>query len=270
VSVDVDHRRAGGTAGRARCRLVVERVEVAVITAPVIRRFAIEASERSGENREFFAGVVSDDSDFSADLRVLGGEGQRDGRHELHIVRIVLEDPEVVHRIAIDHANRHLLVVVEHRFDRRRAGICDVPIGEDVTPLGIHDESRRQLVRGNLRVEGPRHSDPQNHHRWNDGVESALPTRGRALLLRRTERRKEPHDHGHGGRESPAEPVSLSRHCKTIGRAAIEESIPPETTPPTESPTKTSAPSSASARVRASVSAAYSSFIASMCSVRPR
>ena len=127
AAFDVDHRRAGRAARGARRRLVVERVEVVVLADAVVRRFAIQARQRAGEDRQLLAGVVADDADLAADLRALRIELQLGGLDEAQLGRIVAIEAEVVHRIAIHRIQRHFLAIQEHRLrgDRARASRRD-------------------------------------------------------------------------------------------------------------------------------------------------
>ena len=143
AALDVDHRRSGRAAGRARRRLVVERVEVVVLADAVVRRFAIEPRERAREDRQLLAGVVADDADLATDLRALRMELELGRLDEAQLRGVVAIEAEVVHRVAIHGIQRHFLAIQEHRLRRHRPGRHDVAVGENQAALRVDDEAGR-------------------------------------------------------------------------------------------------------------------------------
>ena len=66
-ALDVDDRRTRRTAGRARGSLEIERIEIVVLAAAVVRRPAVQPRDGACKNRQLFASVVADDANLAAD-----------------------------------------------------------------------------------------------------------------------------------------------------------------------------------------------------------
>ncbi|MEZ4379794.1 MAG: hypothetical protein R3A79_00480 [Nannocystaceae bacterium] len=143
VAVDVEDGRARRAAGGARRRLDVAGVEVVVAAQAVVRRRAVEAGDGAGEDRQLLAGVVADDADLGADLRLLRGEAQRLGGHEAQGRGVEAEEAEVVDRVAVDRLQRRLLVVEEDRLSHGGARADDVAVGQQEAALRVDDEGGR-------------------------------------------------------------------------------------------------------------------------------
>ena len=89
---------------------------------------AVEPRDRAREDRELLAGVVADDADVAADLRAFGNERELGRLHELKLARVVTEEPEVVHGIAIDGLELDFLLIEEHGLRAYRPRRHDVPV----------------------------------------------------------------------------------------------------------------------------------------------
>ncbi len=177
ATANVDDRRARRTAGRARRRLQIERVEVVVLREAVFRRRAIELRERARENRQLLTRVVADDADLATDLRAFRKQRQRLRLDEAQLRRVVAIDAEVVHRIAIHRIELHFLAIEERRFRRDRARRDDVTVGENQPALGIDDETGGLRGAVPLRVEGARLIDFDRHDAVRDALERDGPVR---------------------------------------------------------------------------------------------
>ena len=181
ATVDVDDGRAGRPARGPGGGLDVEGVEVVVLPHPVVRRLAVEARERAGQDRQLLARVVADDTDLGAHLGAPGIERQLRRLDETQLRRVVAVQAEIVHRVAVDGLQLHFLAVQEHRLGGDRPRRHDMPVGQDQAPLRIHDESRR-LCRGiPLRVEGPGRVDLDGDHAGRDALQRGRPAIGPVL-----------------------------------------------------------------------------------------
>jgi hypothetical protein len=175
VAVDVDDGGAGGAAGGAGGGLDVEGVEVVVAVGAVGGGGAVEAGEGAGEDGEFLAGVVADDADLGADEGFLWGEAEGGGLHEAQGRGVVLEEAEVVDGVAVERAQRDLLVVEEDGLGDDGSGVNDVTIGEDDAPLGVDDEGGR--LRGSVPfgVEGAGGVDADRNDGGADSLQTVAP-----------------------------------------------------------------------------------------------
>jgi hypothetical protein len=86
-------------------------------------------------------------------LRGLGHERELRGTNEPEISGIVLEEPEVVHRVAIDRHELDFFLIQENRLCDDRPRRNDVAIGQYQTALGIDDESCRLAGLVSLSIE---------------------------------------------------------------------------------------------------------------------
>ena len=188
AAADVEDRRAGGTAGSARRRLQVERVEVVVAAEPVLRGLAVEARERASEDRELLARVIAHDADLDADLGALGEERQLRRLDEAQLRRVVAIKAEVVHGVAVHGLELDLLAIQEGREGLDRPRRHHVAVGQDDAALGIHHETRGLRRSVPLGVEGARHVDLDRDHAGRDALERARPARGLLELERLRQR----------------------------------------------------------------------------------
>ncbi len=184
AAFDVDDGRARRAARRARRGLQIEGVEVVVVAAAVVRRLAVEPRDRAGEDRELLAGVVADDADVAADLRGLRHELELGRLHELQLARVVAEETEVVHRVAVHRHELDFLLIEEHGLGSHGSRRHDVPVGEDEPALRVDDETRRLARLVALGIERARAVDLNGHDSGRDAFQSAIPT----LLLGRERR----------------------------------------------------------------------------------
>ncbi len=190
ASLDVDDGRPRRAPRRARRRLQVEGVEVVVVAAAVVRRLAVEPRDRAGENRQLLARVVADDANVAPDLGRLGNERQLDRANEPQIRRVVAEEAEVVHRVAVHGHEVDLLLVQEDGLGANGPRRHDVAIRQDQPALGVYDEARRLARLIPFRVECARRVDADRHDARRDPVERAVPAR----LLREGHARAEAGD----------------------------------------------------------------------------
>ena len=171
----IHHGGCRAATRRVGRRLVVEGVEVIVGVAAVLGRVAVEAGQGSVEDRQLLPGVVADHPDVQANPRGVRRQGQRDERHEAHLARIELVDPEVMHRIPVDRAQRDLLVVEEGGAGVDGPRMHHVTVRQDQAARRVDDEAcavRGACVLG-VEVAGGGHLD--RHDRLGDGVEGGLP-----------------------------------------------------------------------------------------------
>ncbi len=207
AALDVDHRRARRAARRARRGLQIERVEVVVVAAAVVRRLAVEPRYGPREDRELLARVVADDADIAADLRRLRHELELGRLHELQLLRVVFEEAEVVDRVAIHGREIHFLLIEEHGLRAHGAGRHDVAIREDDPALRVDDEAGG-LARGvALGIERASAVDLDRDHAGSDTLERAVP----ALLLG-CERERYDGNRSHDHAEDPRSYLSHERY----------------------------------------------------------
>ena len=221
AALDVDHRRPGRTARGARRRLQVEGIEVVVVAAPVVRRLAVQPGDGPGEDGKLLAGIVAHHPDLAPDLRRLRHQRQFRRLDEPQRVRIVAEEPEVMHRIAVHRLQVHFLLVQEDRLGHHRPRRHHVPIRQDQPALGIHHEPGRLTGLVALRVERPRTVHVNRHHRRRDLLQRRVP--GPLLGLRHA-----PHGHQRRHRRNPILHIHPN-DCKSLPQ-------PPASTPPHHEP----------------------------------
>ncbi len=174
-ALDVDHRRTGGTARGAGGRLIVKRIEIVVLAVAVLRRFAIEARQRAGQDRQLFARIVADDADFTADHRALRIQRQLGRLNETQFCRIVAIDAEVMNRIAIDRIELHFLPVQEDGLRGHGSGRDDMTIGQYQSALGIDDEAGGLRGRIPLGIECARAVDLNGDHAGRNSFQGLRP-----------------------------------------------------------------------------------------------
>ena len=106
---------------------------------------------------------------------MFGDEQQFVRLDELDVVRIVLEETEVVDGVAVDRADFDFFVVQEDGFGDHGARVDDMAVGEDDALLGVHHETRGHLIGGRLGIESARNPNPQHDDGRGDVLEHSLP-----------------------------------------------------------------------------------------------
>ncbi len=228
----VDDRRAGRSAGGARGRLDVEGVEVVVAVPAVAGRLSIQARDGAGQDRQLLPGIVSDHADLGADMGALGSQRQLAGLHEPDLGGVEAIETEVVHRIPVDRPELDLLVVQEERVRPHRTRLYHVPIGQDQTSLRIHHESRRDRIRGDLRIEWTRGAHPDRKDARHHAIEHGLPALGRGSRALSGERQQERSDgndsekitHGAGGQLTEPSFQTAARSLGASARGPVRSS----------------------------------------------
>lgn len=81
-------------------------------------------------------------------------------------------------RIPVDRIGIDLLVVVEDAVSPEGAGAYDVPVGEDVAPLGVDDEAGGLGVQGGVGVEGAGLAEADGNDVAHDVLDGLLPFGG--------------------------------------------------------------------------------------------
>ena len=153
----------------------VEGVEVVVFAAAIVRCLSVQTRDRAGEDRQLFASVVADYTDFAPYAGTVGPQRQLGRLDIAQVLRVVTEKPEVVHGITVNRGQPDFLVIAEDGLRDDRAGRHDMAVREDETKLGIHDEAGR--LRGGipLGVERPGAVDTYRHHTGGDPLERVRP-----------------------------------------------------------------------------------------------
>ena len=78
---------------------------------------------------------------------------------------------------AIVEAQTNLLVVVKDAVAPEGAGTDDVAVGQDVAPLGVHDEAGRLASDSRVGVKRARLAEADRHHVAHHRLDGALPLR---------------------------------------------------------------------------------------------
>jgi len=221
ATVDVDHRRAGRTAGRAGGRLQIEGVEIVVLAAAVLGCLAVEPGDGAGQDRELLAGVVAHDADLPA--------GARAGRRKLELgrldeaqrVRVVAEEAEVVDGIPVDRRERHLFVIQEHGLGHHRPRRHHVTVGQDQAPLRVHHESGG-LGRGvPVGIERAGGVDPDGDDAGGDTLQRVGPRLALGREQRRGQQQGQQCDDGDTLHEAPDEATDDGCESAALWQIAI-------------------------------------------------
>src|SRR5690606_6044722 len=114
-----------------------------VLAETVVRRFAIEARQRAGENRQLLAGIVADHANLASDLSAFRIELELGRLDEAQLRRIVAIEAEVMDRVAVHGIELDLFPIQEYRLRGHGPRRDDVPIRQDQAALRVDDESGR-------------------------------------------------------------------------------------------------------------------------------
>mmetsp|Transcript_145580 Transcript_145580/g.363079 ORF Transcript_145580/g.363079 Transcript_145580/m.363079 type:complete len:587 (-) Transcript_145580:297-2057(-) len=155
IAIGVYHGRPRRAARGRGSRLEVEGVEVVVGPPAVEGSLPVEPREHRAEDRKLLARIVPDYADVEALHGFVWPKLElRDAGEMLQGRGIELEDPEVMHRVAVDRSEGDLLAVVEVSL-RHDGPLRDhVPVRQDEPPLRVHHEARGLPGAGLVRVEG--------------------------------------------------------------------------------------------------------------------
>ncbi len=108
-----------------------------------------------------------------------GNERELGRLHELELARVVTEETEVVHGIAVHGRELDFLLIEEYGLRAYRPRRHDVPVRQNEAALGVDDETRRLARLVALGVERARAVDLDGHDAGGDTLQRAIP----ALLL---------------------------------------------------------------------------------------